>query len=89
MVYCHLYDRHTGDVNVLCILETLVCGSTKIAVTCFIKGGPGSSVGIAIGYGLEGPEIESRLGRNFLHLARPALGRKQPPLQWVPALSRG
>jgi hypothetical protein len=25
-------------------------------------GGPGSSVGIAIGYGLDGPGIESRLG---------------------------
>jgi len=53
------------------------------------KSGPGSSVGIATGYGLDGPEIESRFGRGFLHLSRPALGLTQPPVQWVPGLSRG
>ena len=46
--------------------------------------GPGSSVGIATGYGLEGPGIESRWGREFPHLSRPALGLNQPPVQWVP-----
>jgi hypothetical protein len=30
------------------------------------KGGPGSSVGLATGYGLEGPGIESRWGEIFL-----------------------
>ena len=29
------------------------------------KGGPGSSVGIATNYGLGGPGIESRWGRDF------------------------
>jgi hypothetical protein len=46
-------------------------------------------VGIATGYGLDGPEIESRCGRDFPHLSRPALGPIQPPVQWVPVLSRG
>jgi hypothetical protein len=36
--------------------------------------GPGSSVGIATGYGLDGPGIKSRWGRDFSHTSRPALG---------------
>jgi hypothetical protein len=51
--------------------------------------GPGSVVGIANGYGLDGPGIESRWGQDFPHLSRPALGSTQPPVQWVPGLSRG
>ena len=51
--------------------------------------GPGSVVGVATGYGLDGPWIESRWGRDFLHLSRPALEPTQPPVQWIPGLSRG
>ena len=54
-----------------------------------VMGGPGSSVGIANGYGLDGPGIKSRWGQDFPYLSRPALGSIQPPVQWVPGLSRG
>jgi hypothetical protein len=51
--------------------------------------GPGSSVCIATVYGLHGPGIESRWGRDFSHTSRPTLGPTQPPVQWVLGLSRG
>jgi len=52
-------------------------------------GGPGSVVNITTAYGLDGPTIESRWGQNFPQLSRPALGPKQPPVQWIPGVSRG
>jgi hypothetical protein len=51
--------------------------------------GPGSVVGIATGYGLDGPGIEFWWGRDFPNMSRPAVGPTQPPIQWVPGLSRG
>jgi hypothetical protein len=65
------------------------CERLKFRAFKLLKGGPGSSVGIATGYGLDGPRIESRWGRDFLHLSRPALGPTQPPVKSVPFLSRG
>jgi hypothetical protein len=47
------------------------------------------SVDIAIRYGLDGVGIESRWERDFPQPSRPALGPTQPPVQWVPGLSRG
>jgi len=48
-----------------------------------MKSGPGSSVSIATGYGLDGPGNECRWWRGFPHLTRPALWPTQPPVQWV------
>jgi hypothetical protein len=44
--------------------------------------GPGRLVGMAIGYGLDSPGIESRWGRDFPHMSRQTLGPTQPTVQW-------
>ena len=50
--------------------------------------GPGSSVGIATDYGLDGPGSNPG-GDEIFRPSRPALRPIQPPAKWVPALSRG
>jgi hypothetical protein len=56
--------------------------------TLFLSG-PDSSVGIATGYGLDGPGIESRWGRDFPHPSRPAQRPIQPPVRYVTGLFPG
>ena len=51
-----------------------VCVCIYIYIYIYIYSGPGSVDGIATGYGLDGPGIESRWRRDFPHLSRPALG---------------
>jgi len=48
-----------------------------------------SKFGIATRYGLGGPGIESRWGRDFPHLFKPTLRPTQPPIKWTPDYSRG
>jgi len=50
--------------------------------------GPVSSVGIATDYGLGGPGSNPG-GDEIFRPSRPALRPTQPPVQWVPDLSRG
>ena len=48
-----------------------------------------SSAGIATGYGPDGPGMESRWGRDFPQMSRPALRHTQPTVQWVLGLIWG
>jgi hypothetical protein len=50
--------------------------------------GPGSSVGIATDYGLDGPGSNPG-GDDIFRQSRPALGPTQLPVKWVLGLSRG
>ena len=79
---------HTCQVAALLLILSLYLYYCIYSLI-YLYGGPGSSVGIATAYGLNGPGIEARWGRDFPNLSRPALRPTQPPVQWVPGLSRG
>ena len=48
--------------------------------------GPGSSVGIVTGYGMDSSGLESQWGLDFPDQSRPALEPTESPVQLVPAV---
>ena len=80
---------NNGSATTSCTKRFMVY-ALKQSLLNYTRGwGRDSSVGIATRYGLDGLGIESRCGRDFPHPSRPALWFTQPPIQWVPGLSRG
>jgi hypothetical protein len=73
-----IYIRSLHFVSNVCTFSTEL---NNFYMT-FVDEGPGSSVGIAIGYGLDGPGDRIPVGVRFF-----ALGPTQPPVQWVPVES--
>jgi len=54
----------------------------------YINRGPGSSVGIATDYGLDGPGSNPG-GDEIFRPSRPTLGPTQSPVKWVPGVKCG
>jgi len=61
----------------------------NLAYPTLTKRGPGSLVGIATGYGLDDPGIDSRWGRDFSAPVQTGPGAHPASCTWVPGLSRG
>jgi len=95
VIYCTFRDSLSVSSSRVQQSKMGVTGRTETSVTttnirCVTpkKIGPGYSVGIATDYGLDGPASNPG-GDEIFRPSRPGLRPTQPPVQWVPSLSRG
>jgi len=96
-VQCYAAHPHVNNVLTLWYWQRhflcLCIRNTYIYCIVYYKlyiynSGPGSPVGIVTDYGLDGPGSNPG-GDEIFHPCGPGLGPTQPPVKWVPGLSRG
>jgi len=79
---------HICDIRSILNRNTLSTFCYIFTMCTYVYSGPGSVVIIATAYGLDDPWIEYLWGLDLPDLSRPALRHTQPPVEWVPSLSR-
>ena len=95
-LYWLSYRAHAGcrSIFIICKKISVKYWHVKIkyaqdySTVPYLTRGPGSSVDIVNDYGLDGPGSNPG-GDEIFRPSRPALGPTQPPVKWVPNVSRG